>query len=69
VQLLDGLRETREYRKLKEEAIDRTLWRTCFVRGYGPVVRHTTKERKKERKKKERKKERRKERKKERKNE
>jgi hypothetical protein len=26
---------------LKEEALDRTLWRTRFVRGYGPVVRQT----------------------------
>jgi hypothetical protein len=28
-------------RKLKEEALDRTLWRTRFLRGYGPVVRET----------------------------
>jgi hypothetical protein len=27
---------------LKEEALDRTLFRTRFGRGYGPVVRHTT---------------------------
>jgi hypothetical protein len=27
---------------LKEEALDRTLWRTRFGRGYGPVVRQTT---------------------------
>jgi hypothetical protein len=26
---------------LKEEVLDRTLWRTCFGRGYGPVVRQT----------------------------
>jgi hypothetical protein len=26
---------------LKEEALDRTLWRTRFGRGYGPVVRQT----------------------------
>jgi hypothetical protein len=31
--LLDNLKETREYWKLKEEAIDRTLWRTRFARG------------------------------------
>ena len=31
-QLLDGLKETRGYRKY------RTLWRTRFGRGYGPVV-------------------------------
>jgi hypothetical protein len=29
------------YWKLKEEALDRTVWRTCFGRGYGPVVRQT----------------------------
>jgi hypothetical protein len=33
-QLLDGLKETRGYWKLKEEALDRTLWRTPFGRGY-----------------------------------
>jgi hypothetical protein len=27
-QLLDDLKEKREYWKLKEEALDRTLWRT-----------------------------------------
>jgi hypothetical protein len=32
----------REYWKLKEEALDRTLWRTNFGRDYGPVVRETT---------------------------
>jgi hypothetical protein len=40
-QLLDDLKEKRKYWKLKEEAIDCTLWRTCFGRGYGPVVRQT----------------------------
>jgi hypothetical protein len=40
-QLLDGLKEKRRYWKLKEEALDRTLWRTGFGRGYGPVVRQT----------------------------
>jgi hypothetical protein len=39
-QLLDDLKEKRRYWKLKEEALDRTLWRTRFGRGYGPVVRH-----------------------------
>jgi hypothetical protein len=28
--------------KLKEEALDRTMWRIRFGRGYGPVVRQTT---------------------------
>jgi hypothetical protein len=40
--LLDDLRTKRTYWKLKEEALDRTLWRTRFGRGYGPVVRQTT---------------------------
>jgi hypothetical protein len=40
--LLDDLREKRGYGKLKEEALDRTLWRTRFGRDYGPVVRQTT---------------------------
>jgi hypothetical protein len=41
-QLLEYLKEKRRYWKLKEEALDRTLWRTHFGRGYGPVVRQTT---------------------------
>jgi hypothetical protein len=41
-QLMDDLKETNRYWKLKEEALDRTLWRTRFGRGYGPVVRQTT---------------------------
>jgi hypothetical protein len=40
-QLLDDLQETRGYCKLKEEALDRTLWRTRFGRDCGPVVRQT----------------------------
>ena len=36
--LLDNLQEKREYCKLKEEALDRTLWRTSFGKGYGRVV-------------------------------
>jgi hypothetical protein len=41
-QLLDDLKENIRYWKLKEEALDRTLWRTRFGRSYGPVVRQTT---------------------------
>jgi hypothetical protein len=41
-QLLDDLKEARRYWKLKEEAQDRTLWRTQFGTGYGPVARQTT---------------------------
>jgi hypothetical protein len=41
-QMLDDLKEKRRSWKLKEEALDRTLWRTRFGRGDGPVVRQTT---------------------------
>jgi len=40
-QLLDNLKENRRYWKLKEEALPCTLWRTCFGKGYGPVVQQT----------------------------
>jgi hypothetical protein len=40
-QVLNELKEMRRYWKFKEEALDHTLWRTCFGRGYGPVVRQT----------------------------
>jgi hypothetical protein len=40
-QLLDDLKEKRGYWKLKEEALGRTLWKTGYGRGYGPVVRQT----------------------------
>jgi len=38
-QLLDELKERKGYCKLKEEALDRTPWRTRFGRGCGPFVR------------------------------
>jgi hypothetical protein len=41
--LLDDLKERKGYSHLKEEALDRTMWRTRFGRGFGPVVRQTTK--------------------------
>jgi hypothetical protein len=41
-QLLDDIKEKKADWKLKEEALDRTLWRTHFGRGYGPVVRQIT---------------------------
>jgi hypothetical protein len=41
-QLLDDLKKTRGYWKLKEEALDLNLWGTRFRRSYGPVVRQTT---------------------------
>jgi hypothetical protein len=34
--------ETGGFCKLKEEALDRTVWGTRFGRGYGPVVRQIT---------------------------
>ena len=37
-ELMDGLKEMRKYDKLKEEALDRTVWRIGFGRVYGPVV-------------------------------
>ena len=40
-QLLDGIKEKRSYWKLRDEALDRTLWRIRFGRGYEPVVRQT----------------------------
>jgi hypothetical protein len=41
--LLDDLKERRGYSLLKEEALHRTVWRARFGRGFGPVVRQTTK--------------------------
>jgi hypothetical protein len=41
--LLDDLKERREYSHLKEEALDRTVWRARFGRGFGLVVRQTAK--------------------------
>jgi hypothetical protein len=41
-QLLNDVREKVGYWKLKEEAIDRTLWRTRCGGGYEPVVRQTS---------------------------
>jgi mRNA-degrading endonuclease RelE of RelBE toxin-antitoxin system len=38
-QLLDDLKESRGFWTLKEEARDRTVWRTRFGRGYRIVVR------------------------------
>jgi hypothetical protein len=41
--LLNDLNERREYFHLKEEALDRTMWRAGFGRVFGPVVRQITK--------------------------
>jgi len=37
--LLHDLKERRGYSHSKEEALDRTMWRAPFGRGFGPVVR------------------------------
>jgi ribosomal 50S subunit-associated protein YjgA (DUF615 family) len=41
--LLDDLEERIGYSHLKEGALDRTMWRARFGKGFGPVVRQTTK--------------------------
>ena len=40
--LLDDLKDRRGYSHLKEEALDRTVWRNRFRGGFGPVVRQNT---------------------------
>ena len=37
--LLDDLKDRRGYSHLKEETLDRTMWRNRFGRGVGPVFR------------------------------
>ena len=41
--LLNDLNERRGYSHLKKETLYRTMWRARFGRGFGPVVRQTTK--------------------------
>jgi hypothetical protein len=41
--LLDDLKERRGYSHLKEEALDRNMWRARFGRGFGPAIRKATK--------------------------
>ena len=41
-QLLDDLKDRRGYSHLKEEALERNMWRDRFGRGFEPVVRQTT---------------------------
>jgi len=41
-QPLYDLKATRGYWELKQEALDRTLWRTRFVGSYKPVLIQTT---------------------------
>jgi hypothetical protein len=40
--LLDDLKKRRGYSHLKEEALDCTMYRARFGRGFGSVVRQTT---------------------------
>jgi len=40
--LLDDLKDRRGYIHLKEDALDRTMWRDRFGGGFGPVVRQNT---------------------------
>jgi hypothetical protein len=40
--LLDDLKDRRGYSHLKEEALDSTMWRNRFGRGFGPIVRQNT---------------------------
>jgi hypothetical protein len=37
-----SFRKSKNTGNLKEETLDRNVWRTSFGREYGPVVRHTT---------------------------
>ena len=39
--LLDDRKDRRGYSHLKEEVLDRTMWRAHFGKGFGPVVRQT----------------------------
>jgi hypothetical protein len=41
--LLDDRKERGGYSHLKEEALDRTMWRARIGRGFGPIVRQTAK--------------------------
>jgi hypothetical protein len=41
--LLDDLKDRRGYCHLKEEALDRTMWRNRFGGGFEPVARQNTK--------------------------
>jgi len=36
--LLDYLKNRKGYCELKEKALDRTMWRNRFARGFGPLV-------------------------------
>jgi hypothetical protein len=40
--LLDDLTDRRGYSRLKEESLDRTMWRNRFGGVFGPAVRENT---------------------------
>ena len=40
--LLDDLKDRRGYSQLKEEALDRIMWRNRLRGGFGPVIRQNT---------------------------
>jgi hypothetical protein len=40
--LLDDINDRRGYSVLKQEALDRTMWRNRLGIGFGPVVRQNT---------------------------
>jgi len=40
--LLDNLKDRRGYSHLKNETLDRTMWKHRFGGGFGPVVREIT---------------------------
>jgi hypothetical protein len=41
--ILDDVKERRGCSHLKEKALDRTVWRDRFGRGFGPIMRQTAK--------------------------
>ena len=42
MKLLDDLKDKRGYSHLKEESLDRLMWRNRFGGGFEPVVRQNT---------------------------
>jgi hypothetical protein len=40
-QILGNFNENRRYQNLAEDALDRTIWETCFGKDCGPVVKQT----------------------------
>ena len=40
--LLDDLKDRKGFSHLKEDVLDRTMWRNRFEGGFGPVVRQNT---------------------------